>query len=519
MDPKFPKDSIEMKKLEKQLREKFKCAQIAEQKRQPKLLQSKNLQDIDQDEAEEPITTSHLQIKSYLAKPKLNDAQRASDKKQTLVNKFKSARTYEKFHDETKEKLYAPITGALEKVELAVEKVNQGVEKTDEDIKKLNRKPLMMLPLPPSTQSEVVSTPTVDGGISPSVKNTIILGSVAKEFLPRANDPKFGIWYDKENKTYKIGKMEIQFNRDDIVIGDKTFKGTKGLWRLLTYTNAPDVNSYTPNDLEQYKAILYLTNAVYHYNDMNSNKPKSSGGQKYIALIKNIYTQFKQGEVPSHVGGQISDAQRASLSFGPGQRLTAGQGAGILKYNDKNIEYKYITNLSELMKRLEYLYAQEQAGNNNFHNEKLGIIDFIKNSLDNVVDSPKSLEYLIRIVPSLPKGSLKEGSGLFNDLINNLPFEIHAPGYNFLGPGTKLDKRLKRGDVPINKLDSAAKDHDIFYKNQKSTEARHEADYVLENRAWERVLADDSDVNEKSWAWLTTNAMKAKRYFGMGLKF
>ena len=56
------------------------------------------------------------------------------------------------------------------------------------------------------------------------------------------------------------------------------------------------------------------------------------------------------------------------------------------------------------------------------------------------------------------------GNGLVNSLINNLPFELHIPGgYRFCEPGTKLQKRLDRGDVGINQLDEACKEHDISY--------------------------------------------------------
>ena len=33
------------------------------------------------------------------------------------------------------------------------------------------------------------------------------------------------------------------------------------------------------------------------------------------------------------------------------------------------------------------------------------------------------------------------GKGFMNGLINKLPFEMHLPGHNFTGPGTKLSKR------------------------------------------------------------------------------
>ena len=51
----------------------------------------------------------------------------------------------------------------------------------------------------------------------------------------------------------------------------------------------------------------------------------------------------------------------------------------------------------------------------------------------------------------------RRGFGIVNTLINKLPFELHVPGYNYCGPGTKLEKRLKRGDKGINPLDELAK--------------------------------------------------------------
>ena len=46
-----------------------------------------------------------------------------------------------------------------------------------------------------------------------------------------------------------------------------------------------------------------------------------------------------------------------------------------------------------------------------------------------------------------------KGSGLFNKLLNKLLIELHVPGYQYCGPGTKLSKRLTRGDPGINNLD------------------------------------------------------------------
>lgn len=111
------------------------------------------------------------------------------------------------------------------------------------------------------------------------------------------------------------------------------------------------------------------------------------------------------------------------------------------------------------------------------------------------------------------------GTGVINSLINNLPFEAHLPGYQYCGPGTKLQKRLQRGDPGINPLDVACKRHDIAYSQSKNNMSqRHRADKELQEAAWTRVKAGDSKLGEKAAALAVAAAMKIKRKTGMGIK-
>ena len=68
----------------------------------------------------------------------------------------------------------------------------------------------------------------------------------------------------------------------------------------------------------------------------------------------------------------------------------------------------YIANLNELLNRLNYMYAQEKAGNNSFHNENIGIIHYFLRKMEEIVDSRKGTKFLLRFVPSLP-GSILRG--------------------------------------------------------------------------------------------------------------
>ena len=47
---------------------------------------------------------------------------------------------------------------------------------------------------------------------------------------------------------------------------------------------------------------------------------------------------------------------------------------------------------------------------------------------------------------------------------------------NYLGPGTRLKERLRRGDRGVNRLDELAKIHDIDYSKAKSLKDKWKAD-------------------------------------------
>lgn len=114
--------------------------------------------------------------------------------------------------------------------------------------------------------------------------------------------------------------------------------------------------------------------------------------------------------------------------------------------------------------------------------------------------------------------SQKKGRGLINTLINKLPIELHLPGYNYCGPGTKLKLRLQRGDRGINFLDEACKEHDIAYSTSNDLKNRQKADQRLYQRAVERFKSRDASVGEKIAATAVAGIMKGKTKLGMGIR-
>lgn len=105
-----------------------------------------------------------------------------------------------------------------------------------------------------------------------------------------------------------------------------------------------------------------------------------------------------------------------------------------------------------------------------------------------------------------------------NKAIDKLPFELHLPTYRFCGPGTRLSKRLARGDKGINALDEHCKQHDISYAENRDLESRREADLRLSKASGERFWARDSSLGERAAAAIVKTAMALKRKVGAGIK-
>lgn len=135
--------------------------------------------------------------------------------------------------------------------------------------------------------------------------------------------------------------------------------------------------------------------------------------------------------------------------------------------------------------------------------------------ISSLVNAPKELISTVKHVVDIPKTLVGVA---VNKAIDYLPVELHIPGYQYCGPGTKLEERLKRGDPGINPLDSACKEHDIAYSNNSDSVNRAVADRILAEKAWDRVKSSDASLAEKTAAWTVANIMKLKSKFGGRLK-
>ena len=72
--------------------------------------------------------------------------------------------------------------------------------------------------------------------------------------------------------------------------------------------------------------------------------------------------------------------------------------------------------------------------------------------------------------------------------------KLHIPGYQYCGPEA-------RGDLGINPLDIACKEHDVAYaRNPNKLSDKHAANKILIEKARDRIIAKDANLDEKAAA-------------------
>ncbi|ELT95233.1 hypothetical protein CAPTEDRAFT_66092, partial [Capitella teleta] len=105
-----------------------------------------------------------------------------------------------------------------------------------------------------------------------------MIGNIAASYLrkfatKKDADTTYGI--RNEGEKFFIGDTEIDVNDNNIIVGDKEYEGSPGLWELIVM-KTPDENIFTRKDYENYVQIMSNTNALRKGNNKDSRAPRSS---------------------------------------------------------------------------------------------------------------------------------------------------------------------------------------------------------------------------------------------------
>jgi hypothetical protein len=109
------------------------------------------------------------------------------------------------------------------------------------------------------------------------------------------------------------------------------------------------------------------------------------------------------------------------------------------------------------------------------------------------------------------KKKIQIGEGIIQRIVEKLPFELHIPSYNYCGPGTKLKKRLERGDKGINRVDEVCKRHDIAYSEAQNQEDIKTADKQMLKELDE---IENPTLGEKAGRFIAKTGIKTKMLLG-----
>ena len=174
---------------------------------------------------------------------------------------------------------------------------------------------------------------------------------VALEYLKPEKKTTFGMYL--KDGDFRIGDKKVDIKGDDIIIEDKEYTGTPGLWELIMKNNP---QNFTEDDYLKYGRILKQTNNIYQQNNPDTNKPKSSKSTKWKNLIKPIWEQIKKQKEEDE--DEDDDPQPS----------TSGTGLPKILPSDPNA----------LIDRFDLLFSSKKAGHTGVRNEIVSILDELK---------------------------------------------------------------------------------------------------------------------------------------------
>ena len=174
----------------------------------------------------------------------------------------------------------------------------------------------------------------------------------------------------------KWGNQTLNIINDDIIVKNKVYKGTPGLWDLIMLDKPQD---FTEEDFLNYGELLIQTNTIYQKNNPNQNKPKSSGSYKWTKIVSPIWEEVKKRKRLKTIEEEDEDEDDDP------QPSTSGTGLKILP-SDPNA----------LIDRFDLLFSSKKAGHTGVRNEIVSILDELKRQGVLKTNEYKKLNSLIK---------------------------------------------------------------------------------------------------------------------------
>ena len=229
----------------------------------------------------------------------------------------------------------------------------------------------------------------------------IKIGPIARKYiqsnLGRATT-RAGLYSEDDN--LKIGYRPVKIENDDIIIDDERFKGTVGLWELITSKDIPDKTKYKAEDLAGYITIMHITKATY-----DKNNKCVGGNDKMNKLIKPLVKALEEDEsgnklvteINKHFGleEETNEEEEYEEYEEPASiPLTPTKGTGLSKAGQSP---KILpSDPNALIDRFDLLFSSKKAGHTGVRNEIVSILDELKRQGVLKTNEYKKLNSLIK---------------------------------------------------------------------------------------------------------------------------
>ena len=206
---------------------------------------------------------------------------------------------------------------------------------------------------------------------------SIAVNNLKRYFKPNEGDLSTGI-RDKDGSFY-IGSEPVRIRDNNIIIDNTEYRGTSGLWNLLTSKNIPDKSEYTPEDLVNYSYIMVKTNTARNkYNPRGQYR--GGNNRKMNELIKPFVRELENDNTDNKINFKNKVLEHFELVD-----ENEGEGLKILP-SDPNA----------LIDRFDLLFSSKKAGHTGVRNEIVSILDELKRQGVINVQEYKKLNRIIK---------------------------------------------------------------------------------------------------------------------------
>ena len=231
-----------------------------------------------------------------------NELKRLSSIKNDIKQNVRNKKVIDLDTHHEMEKLYKPVTDPLQEIVKDQKAISRAIE------------------LGPSIQPlEPFETEQIPLAIEDVKYKTLRLGRLAVRYLKTPSlqyDHAYGIKPVEGSTDFRLGRMDVEIEGDDFIIDKEKYKGTEGVWRLLTLKNP---GKPSPEDLETYRKIMTRTRAFLLE---GQDRVKCNRGNKYKTIIKPIADEWK-GSVNYSTPCVTQSRTRADSFSGPPSTTTA----------------------------------------------------------------------------------------------------------------------------------------------------------------------------------------------------